>query len=54
LFFQDVLFSLCRCADGVALFTEGLLSNETAEVFVTKDKKTFREGLLKKYYFSVS
>ncbi|MDR2666167.1 MAG: 23S rRNA (uracil(1939)-C(5))-methyltransferase RlmD [Endomicrobium sp.] len=39
--------SLCRCMDGVALFTEGLLPNETADVFVTKDKKTFREGLVK-------
>ncbi|MDR1401080.1 MAG: 23S rRNA (uracil(1939)-C(5))-methyltransferase RlmD [Endomicrobium sp.] len=39
--------SLCRCVDGVTLFTDGLLPKETAEVFVTKDKKTFREGLVK-------
>jgi len=39
--------SLCRCGDGVALFTEGLLPTETADVVVTKDKKTFREGLVK-------
>ena len=38
---------LCRCADGIALFCEGLLPGETAEVFVTRDKKTFREGKLK-------
>jgi 23S rRNA (uracil-5-)-methyltransferase RumA len=39
--------SLCRCSDGVALFTEGLLPGETADVLVTKEKKTFREALLK-------
>ncbi|MDR3256924.1 MAG: 23S rRNA (uracil(1939)-C(5))-methyltransferase RlmD [Endomicrobium sp.] len=39
--------SLCRCSDGVALFTEGLLPDEIADVLVVKDKKTFREGLLK-------
>jgi len=39
--------SLCRCEDGVTLFTEGLLPTETAEVLVVKDKKTFREGLVK-------
>ena len=39
--------SLCRCEDGIALFTEGLLPQETADVLVIKDKKTFREGLLK-------
>ncbi|MDR0800714.1 MAG: 23S rRNA (uracil(1939)-C(5))-methyltransferase RlmD [Endomicrobium sp.] len=39
--------SLCRCPDGIALFTEGLLPGEIADVLVTKDKKTFREGLLK-------
>ncbi|MDR3275263.1 MAG: 23S rRNA (uracil(1939)-C(5))-methyltransferase RlmD [Endomicrobium sp.] len=39
--------SLCRCDDGIALFTEGLLPDESADVIVTKDKKTFREGLLK-------
>ncbi|MDR3049962.1 MAG: 23S rRNA (uracil(1939)-C(5))-methyltransferase RlmD [Elusimicrobiota bacterium] len=39
--------SLCRCDDGTALFTEGLLPNEKAEVYVTKDKKTFREGYVK-------
>jgi 23S rRNA (uracil-5-)-methyltransferase RumA len=38
--------SLCRCEDGVALFTEGLLPDETGEVLVTKDKKSFREGIL--------
>ncbi|MDR0485435.1 MAG: 23S rRNA (uracil(1939)-C(5))-methyltransferase RlmD [Elusimicrobiota bacterium] len=36
--------SLCRCEDGIVLFTEGLLPSETAEVFVTRDKKSFREG----------
>ena len=39
---------LCRCEDGIALFTEGLLPNEEAEVFVTRDKKTFREAKLEK------
>ncbi|AKL98095.1 23S rRNA (uracil(1939)-C(5))-methyltransferase RlmD [Endomicrobium proavitum] len=39
--------SLCRCADGIALFTEGLLAGETADVLVIRDKKSFREGLLK-------
>ncbi|MCA6084722.1 23S rRNA (uracil(1939)-C(5))-methyltransferase RlmD [Candidatus Endomicrobiellum agilis] len=39
--------SLCRCSDGTVLFTEGLLPGEIANVLVTKDKKTFREGLLK-------
>jgi 23S rRNA (uracil-5-)-methyltransferase RumA len=39
--------SLCRCPDGIALFTEGLLPGETADVFVIKEKKTFREALLK-------
>ncbi len=39
--------SLCRCADGVALFTEGLLPGEEADVLVIKDKKSFREGILK-------
>jgi 23S rRNA (uracil-5-)-methyltransferase RumA len=38
--------SLCRCRDGVALFTDGLLPGESADVLVIKDKKTFREGLL--------
>ncbi|MDR2709629.1 MAG: 23S rRNA (uracil(1939)-C(5))-methyltransferase RlmD [Elusimicrobiota bacterium] len=38
--------TLCRCEDGLALFCEGLLPDETAEVLVTKDKKSFREGLL--------
>lgn len=37
---------LCRCEDGIALFTEGLLPNELAEVFVTRDKKTFRQAKL--------
>lgn len=37
---------LCRCEDGIALFTEGLLPIEQAEVFVTRDKKTFREAKL--------
>jgi 23S rRNA (uracil-5-)-methyltransferase RumA len=39
--------SLCRCCDGIALFTEGLFPGESADVLVIKDKKTFREGLLK-------
>jgi 23S rRNA (uracil-5-)-methyltransferase RumA len=39
--------SLCRCSDGVVLFTDGLLPGESADVLVVKDKKTFREGLLK-------
>lgn len=39
--------SLCRCEDGIALFTEGLLPGETADVLVIKDKKSFREGLVK-------
>ncbi|MDR2191745.1 MAG: 23S rRNA (uracil(1939)-C(5))-methyltransferase RlmD [Endomicrobium sp.] len=39
--------TLCRCEDGTALFTEGLLPGETGEVFVIKDKKSFREGILK-------
>jgi 23S rRNA (uracil-5-)-methyltransferase RumA len=39
--------SLCRCSDGIALFTQGLLPGECADVLVIKDKKTFREGLLK-------
>ena len=39
---------LCRCEDGIALFTEGLLPGEEAEVFVTRDKKTYREAKLEK------
>jgi 23S rRNA (uracil-5-)-methyltransferase RumA len=39
--------SLCRCSDGISLFTEGLLPGETADVLVIKEKKTFREALLK-------
>ncbi len=39
--------SLCRCSDGIVLFTEGLLPGEAADVLVTKEKKTFREALLK-------
>ena len=39
---------LCRCEDGIALFTEGLLPGETAEVFVTRDKKSYREAKLEK------
>ena len=39
---------LCRCEDGVALFTEGLLPGEEAEVFVTRDKKSYREAKLEK------
>lgn len=39
--------SLCRCEDGIALFTEGLLPGETADVLVIRDKKSFREGLVK-------
>jgi 23S rRNA (uracil-5-)-methyltransferase RumA len=40
--------SLCRCEDGIALFTQGLLPDETADVLVIKDKKSFREGLVKR------
>ncbi|MCL2388963.1 MAG: 23S rRNA (uracil(1939)-C(5))-methyltransferase RlmD [Elusimicrobia bacterium] len=36
--------TLARCSDGVALFTEGLIPGETAEIAVYKNKKTFREG----------
>ena len=43
--------SLCRCEDGIALFTEGLLPGETADVLVIKDKKSFREGLVKQITF---
>lgn len=39
--------SLCRCDDGIALFAEGLLPNERADVSVIRDKKSFREGLVK-------
>ena len=39
---------LCRCQDGIALFTEGLLPGEEAEVFVTRDKKSYREAKLEK------
>ncbi len=39
---------LCRCEDGIALFTEGLLPDEEAEIFVTRDKKSFREGKIEK------
>ena len=39
---------LCRCEDGIALFTEGLLPGEEAEVFVTRDKKSFREAKVEK------
>ena len=39
---------LCRCEDGIALFTEGLLPGEQAEVFVTRDKKSYREAKLEK------
>ena len=39
---------LCRCEDGIALFTEGLLPNEEAEAFVTRDKKSYREAKLEK------
>jgi 23S rRNA (uracil-5-)-methyltransferase RumA len=39
--------SLCRCSDGIVLFTEGLLPGEAADVLVIKEKKTFREALLK-------
>ncbi|MDR2399910.1 MAG: 23S rRNA (uracil(1939)-C(5))-methyltransferase RlmD [Endomicrobium sp.] len=40
--------SLCRCDDAIALFTEGLLPKEQADVLVMRDKKSFREGLVKK------
>jgi 23S rRNA (uracil-5-)-methyltransferase RumA len=39
--------TLARCSDGIALFVQGLLPNESAEVLVIKDKKSFREGILK-------
>ena len=39
--------SLCRCSDGTALFTEGLLPGEQADVLVIRDKKSFREGIVK-------
>ena len=39
--------ALCRCEDGIALFTDGLLEGETAEVLVIRDKKSFREGIVK-------
>ena len=39
---------LCRCEDGIALFTEGLLPGEEAEVFVTRDKKSYRKAKLEK------
>lgn len=39
--------SLCRCPDGIALFTEGLLPGEQADVLVIRDKKSFREGIVK-------
>ncbi|MDR0617830.1 MAG: 23S rRNA (uracil(1939)-C(5))-methyltransferase RlmD [Endomicrobium sp.] len=39
--------SLCRCEDGLALFTEWLLPTESAEVLVVRDTKTYREGILK-------
>ncbi|MDR2860435.1 MAG: 23S rRNA (uracil(1939)-C(5))-methyltransferase RlmD, partial [Elusimicrobiota bacterium] len=47
---QKIVFpgrSLCRCSDGIALFTEGLLPMEKASVLVTRDKKSFREGIVK-------
>jgi 23S rRNA (uracil-5-)-methyltransferase RumA len=40
--------TLARCEDGLALFCDGLLPHERAEVFVTKDKASFREGVLEK------
>jgi 23S rRNA (uracil1939-C5)-methyltransferase len=46
--------SLCRCDDGIALFTEGLLPEEHADVLVVRDKKSFREGLVKKITFKSS
>ncbi|MDR1523470.1 MAG: 23S rRNA (uracil(1939)-C(5))-methyltransferase RlmD [Endomicrobium sp.] len=39
--------SLCRCEDGLVLFTDWLLPKETAEVLVVRDKKTYRDGILK-------
>ncbi|GHT08109.1 23S rRNA (uracil-5-)-methyltransferase RumA [Endomicrobiia bacterium] len=39
--------SLCRCSDGIVLFSEGLLPGEAADVLVIKEKKIFREALLK-------
>ncbi|MDR2251348.1 MAG: 23S rRNA (uracil(1939)-C(5))-methyltransferase RlmD [Endomicrobium sp.] len=46
--------SLCRCDDGIALFTEGLLPDKHADVLVVRDKKSFREGLVKKITFKSS
>ena len=39
---------LCRCEDGIALFAEGLLPGEEAEVYVIRDKKSYREAKLEK------
>ena len=39
--------SLARCEDGLALFAQGLLPSERAEVLVIRDKKSFREGIVK-------
>ncbi len=38
--------ALGRGDDGIATFTEGALAGETAEVAVTKSKKTFKEAKL--------
>jgi 23S rRNA (uracil-5-)-methyltransferase RumA len=46
--------SLCRCDDGIALFTEGLLPEEHADILVVRDKRSFREGLVKKVTFKSS
>ncbi|MDR2645303.1 MAG: hypothetical protein LBB44_04930 [Endomicrobium sp.] len=54
---QKIVFpgrSLCRCDDGIALFTEGLLPEEHADVLVVRDEKSFREGLVKKITFKSS
>jgi 23S rRNA (uracil-5-)-methyltransferase RumA len=46
--------SLCRCDDGIALFSEGLLPKEQADVLVIRDKKSFREGLVKEITYKSS
>jgi 23S rRNA (uracil-5-)-methyltransferase RumA len=40
-------YALCRGVDKIALFAEGLLPGETADVLVVKDKGTFRKGIVK-------
>jgi len=40
-------YTLCQSMDKVALFADGLLPGETADVLVVKDRKAFREGIVK-------